>query len=97
MECPQCGIGPIATYGIGTQRVESELRTLYPNARIIRMDADSTTRVGDHARLLDRFARDGDILVGTEGVLYAHVARRSRQPGQGVVISARLGKPGKSA
>ena len=67
-DCPQCGVGPIATYGIGTQRVESELRVLYPSARIIRMDADSTTRVGDHARLLERFARDGDILVGTQMV-----------------------------
>jgi len=66
--CPACGTGPIAPYGIGTQRVAAEVETLFPAARIVRMDADTTTRVGDHARLLDRFARDADVLVGTQMV-----------------------------
>jgi primosomal protein N' (replication factor Y) len=61
-------VGPIAPYGLGTQRVESELVAMFPKAHIVRMDADSTTRVGDHARLLERFAHDGDILVGTQMV-----------------------------
>ena len=51
--CPACGEGPIAPFGIGTQRVVDDLAKLYPAARIVRMDADSTTRIGDHARLLE--------------------------------------------
>jgi primosomal protein N' (replication factor Y) len=66
--CPSCGLGPIAPYGIGTQRVAAEMETLFPAARIVRMDADTTTRVGDHARLLERFGRDGDVLIGTQMV-----------------------------
>jgi len=66
--CPACGLGPIAPYGIGTQRVVAELEELFPAARNVRLDADTTTRVGDHARLLERFARDGDILIGTQMV-----------------------------
>lgn len=66
--CPSCDSGPIAAYGLGTQRVVDELHALFPAAQIVRMDADSTTRIGDHARLLERFARDGDVLVGTQMV-----------------------------
>jgi primosomal protein N' (replication factor Y) len=66
--CPSCGLGPIAPYGIGTQRVAAEVEALFPAARIVRMDADTTTRIGDHARLLDRFAREADVLVGTQMV-----------------------------
>jgi primosomal protein N' (replication factor Y) len=66
--CPSCGTGPIRALGVGTQRVAHELLELFPNARIVRMDSDTTTRVGDHARLLERFVDDGDILVGTQMV-----------------------------
>jgi len=66
--CPSCGLGPIAPYGIGTQRVAAEVEMLFPAARIVRMDTDTTTRIGDHARLLDRFAREADVLVGTQMV-----------------------------
>jgi primosomal protein N' (replication factor Y) (superfamily II helicase) len=66
--CPSCGLGPIAPYGIGTQRVATEVEALFPAARIVRMDADTTTRIGDHARLLDRFGREADILIGTQMV-----------------------------
>jgi primosomal protein N' (replication factor Y) len=66
--CPQCGSGPIRDFGVGTQRVAQELEALFPRATVVRMDSDTTTRMGDHARLLDRFAADGDILVGTQMV-----------------------------
>ncbi len=66
--CPSCGLGPIAPYGIGTQRVAAEVETLFPAARIVRMDADTTTRIGDHAQLLERFGREADILIGTQMV-----------------------------
>jgi len=66
--CTTCGSATIKEFGAGTQRVASELETLFPQARIVRMDSDTTTRVGEHARLLDRFAAEGDFLVGTQMV-----------------------------
>lgn len=52
--------------GLGTERVAHDLAELFPDAEIVRMDSDTTTRVGDHARLLDHFERSGDILIGTQ-------------------------------
>lgn len=66
--CPVCGRGPIREFGAGTQKVVETAAGLFPQARIIRMDGDTTTRVGDHARLLDEFEQRGDILVGTQMV-----------------------------
>lgn len=66
--CPACGGGPIREFGIGTERVVTELARLYPQARVVRMDSDTTTRVGDHARLLTEFGESADILVGTQMV-----------------------------
>ncbi len=66
--CPACGTGPIVPFGIGTQRVAADVERLFPGARVVRMDADTTTHVGDHARVLERFAREGDVLVGTQMV-----------------------------
>jgi len=66
--CPACAGGPIVPYGIGTQRVADDVERLFPRARVVRMDADTTTHVGDHARVLERFAREGDVLVGTQMV-----------------------------
>ena len=64
--CPKCQGGPIREFGIGTQRVVESVQTLWPRARVVRMDSDTTTRGGDHARLLDDYAARGDILVGTQ-------------------------------
>jgi primosomal protein N' (replication factor Y) len=66
--CPSCGVGPVREFGAGTQRVAEEAQRLFPEAVVIRMDSDTTTRVGDHARLLERFGDEGDILVGTQMV-----------------------------
>ncbi len=66
--CPSCLRGPIREFGVGTQKVVATARELFPAARIVRMDSDTTTRVGDHARLLDEFGERGDILVGTQMV-----------------------------
>ncbi len=64
--CPACGAGPIREFGVGTQTVADAVTALFPSARVVRMDSDTTTRVGDHARLLDEFAARGDVLVGTQ-------------------------------
>ncbi len=66
--CPNCSKGPIREFGVGTQKVAEVAETLFPQAIVVRMDGDTTTRIGDHARLLDGFAADGDILVGTQMV-----------------------------
>lgn len=66
--CAKCGDPSVKEFGAGTQRVAEEVARLFPAARVIRMDGDTTTRVGDHARLLDAFAESGDVLVGTQMV-----------------------------
>jgi primosomal protein N' (replication factor Y) len=66
--CPSCRGEEILELGLGTESVVEEVQRLFPAARVIRMDSDTTTRAGDHARLLDAFARDGDVLVGTQMV-----------------------------
>ena len=66
--CPACGGDAIREFGVGTEKVAEQVTRLYPAANVIRMDSDTTTRVGDHARLLDAFGRDGDVLVGTQMV-----------------------------
>jgi primosomal protein N' (replication factor Y) len=65
--CRSCGSGRMRTYGFGTEKLEHELNTIFPKARIARMDRDSTRRKGQSFRLLKKFG-DGkiDILLGTQ-------------------------------
>ena len=66
--CPSCG-ERIKYTGFGTQRVEEELAERFPSARILRMDADSTSRKDSHETMLGAFARgEYDIMVGTQMV-----------------------------
>ncbi len=67
-ECPSCGSRYVKYFGTGTQKIEEELRRLFPSARIFRMDTDTTSRKGGHERILDSFAESGDILLGTQMV-----------------------------
>lgn len=65
--CPSCGSRYIKYFGIGTQRIESEVKKYFPSARVLRMDYDSTTRKGSHGRLYNAFKNhEADILVGTQ-------------------------------
>ncbi|HGF8060949.1 TPA: primosomal protein N' [Enterococcus faecium] len=65
--CPNCGGNKIRYYGTGTQKVEEELRELYPQAGILRMDVDTTRRKGAHEQILQKFgAKEADILLGTQ-------------------------------
>ncbi|MDR6997957.1 primosomal protein N' [Neobacillus niacini] len=66
-QCPECSSEHIRYFGTGTQKVESELGKILPEARIIRMDVDTTGRKGAHEKLLQEF-QDGkaDILLGTQ-------------------------------
>lgn len=71
--CPECGSGYIRAFGTGTQKVEEQLKKLFPDARILRMDADTTKRKGDHEKILSAFANEeADILVGTQMIVKGH-------------------------
>ena len=66
--CPVCG-GKLQYRGFGTQKAEEELAKLFPEARILRMDQDSTAAKDAHEKLLARFANhEYDIMVGTQMV-----------------------------
>ncbi len=68
-ECPSCGEKSLQYHGAGTQRAEETLSELFPEARILRMDADSVMHKNAHEKLLTAFARgEYDILVGTQMV-----------------------------
>lgn len=65
--CPECGSEHIRYFGTGTQRVEEELTRVLPEARVIRMDVDTTSRKGSHEKLLTSFGNgEADILLGTQ-------------------------------
>ena len=67
-KCPTCG-GKLQYRGFGTQKAEEELSKLFPEARILRMDQDSTAAKDAHEKLLAKFARhEYDIMVGTQMV-----------------------------
>ena len=66
--CPTCG-GKLQYRGFGTQKAEEELAKLFPDARVLRMDQDSTAAKDAHEKLLARFANhEYDIMVGTQMV-----------------------------
>ena len=66
-KCPSCGSIYIRACGIGTQRVETEVKKRYPNVGVIRMDVDTTATKDAHAQLLSRFrAREAQVLIGTQ-------------------------------
>lgn len=67
--CPECGKNSIRYSGYGTQRIEDELSRLFPNASVLRMDADTTTAKFSHQKLFDAFSSgEYDILIGTQMV-----------------------------
>ena len=71
--CPTCGNVDLQPIGRGTQRVEEGLQALFPEARILRIDADSTRRKGSAQEAFDTVHRgDVDILIGTQMVAKGH-------------------------
>ncbi len=66
-KCPQCGSNRIRQFGTGTERVESELQAMFPDARILRWDANTTRGKNAHEIMLSHFINHrADILVGTQ-------------------------------
>lgn len=67
--CPECKSDSVRYSGYGTQRIEDELTSLFPDARVLRMDADTTAKKFSHEKLFDSFAKgEYDILIGTQMV-----------------------------
>lgn len=65
--CPNCQSHSIRYYGTGTQKAYDELAELFPEARILRMDVDTTRKKGSHQALLEQFGKgEADILLGTQ-------------------------------
>ena len=66
--CPTCG-GPLKTMGTGTQKVQTELNTLFPEMEVDRMDADTVSAVNTHEKILDHFQKEKvPVLIGTQMV-----------------------------
>ena len=71
--CPDCGGKKLTYAGTGTQRIVAELQKLYPTARILRMDNDTTSGKEGHYKILKTFAdKKADILVGTQMIAKGH-------------------------
>lgn len=65
--CPNCGKDKIRYFGTGTEKVQEELEQLIPEARVLRMDVDTTRRKGAHEKILNAFGnKEADILLGTQ-------------------------------
>ena len=71
--CPECGSKYIRYFGTGTQKIEEEARKLFPEAKILRMDLDTTMTKHSHEEILQTFGKgEADILIGTQMIAKGH-------------------------
>jgi primosomal protein N' (replication factor Y) len=71
--CPECSGNRILSYGLGTEKLTAEIQELFPQARVARMDSDTTSSRGSHERILQAFGRgEIEILVGTQMITKGH-------------------------
>ena len=71
--CPFCGSKYIGTFGVGTQKIEEEINRLYPEAKTLRMDYDTTKEKDGHSKILSAFSNhEADILIGTQMIVKGH-------------------------
>lgn len=72
-ECPECGSRHIGEFRAGTQQIEEIVREMFPGARVLRMDMDTTRRKDSHEKILSAFANEeADVLVGTQMIVKGH-------------------------
>ena len=72
-DCPECGPSHIKLLGMGTEKVETAVKALFPEARVARMDRDTTSRKGSVVRILKSLKKGAvDVLVGTQMVAKGH-------------------------
>lgn len=71
--CPKCGSEEISSYNLGTEKLEEELKEMFPNISVLRMDADTTVARDSQAKILDEFKNDNvDVLIGTQMISKGH-------------------------
>lgn len=71
--CPKCGSRYISGFRAGTQQIEEKLLEMYPRARVLRMDADTTRKKDSYEEILAAFAnREADVLIGTQMIVKGH-------------------------
>ena len=71
--CPECKSNNIRYFGTGTQKLETEINKLFPNASTIRMDIDTVTKKDSHEKILSKFQNENvDILIGTQMIVKGH-------------------------
>ncbi|RHP48482.1 primosomal protein N' [Clostridium sp. AF32-12BH] len=72
-KCPHCGSPYLAGFGIGTQKIEEMAAQMFPEAKLLRMDLDTTSKKGGHEKILSAFAKGkADILIGTQMIVKGH-------------------------
>lgn len=72
-ECPHCGSPYIGGFRAGTQQIEDLVKKSFPEARVLRMDLDTTRKKESHSELLSAFAnQEADILIGTQMIVKGH-------------------------
>ena len=72
-ECPQCGSKNIKYIGAGTQKLEEQIKEMFPMASTIRMDIDTVSKKNSHEIILDKFRQENiNILIGTQMVVKGH-------------------------
>lgn len=73
VRCPKCGSEFISGFGIGTQQAEEMVKCMFPKARVLRMDMDTTKEKDGHEKILSAFAnQEADILIGTQMIVKGH-------------------------
>lgn len=71
--CPVCKSKLIGGYGTGTEKIEEEIKKLFPSASVLRMDRDTTSGKNSHQEIIKKFAdREADILIGTQMIVKGH-------------------------
>ncbi|ETP73952.1 primosomal protein N'' [Lachnospiraceae bacterium JC7] len=72
-KCPTCGSPYLAPFGFGTEKLESFVKQAFPEAVVLRMDADTTKNKGGHEKILEQFrSHKADILIGTQMIVKGH-------------------------
>lgn len=71
--CPKCGSRYVMGFRAGTQQIEEKLKEMYPKARVLRMDADTTRTKDSYERILTAFSNEeADVLIGTQMIVKGH-------------------------
>ena len=71
--CPECDSKYIAAFGTGTQKVEEAVKKMYPSARTLRMDMDTTSKKDGYEQILSQFSNgEADVLIGTQMIVKGH-------------------------